>query len=149
MKKFLLATTIISLSSAAFADVKNATVRDVYRTKTVQVADTVQGCRIVKVPVYETITRNGSAGEAITGGIIGGVIGHQFGNGSGKDAMTILGAIIGANAVDKKETVVSGYREEKQCTEDVIYRDKEIRTYSHSIIEFTEDGIKRKVEFQK
>jgi uncharacterized protein YcfJ len=43
--------------------------------------------------------RGGSVNTAVptlAGGIIGGVIGHQFGGGSGKDAMTALGAILGA-----------------------------------------------------
>ena len=52
--------------------------------------------------VYETVSTGpshrplGSAGPTIAGGILGGVIGHQFGGGSGLDAMTALGALIGA-----------------------------------------------------
>lgn len=149
MKKFLLATAMVSLSTTAFADVTNATVRDVYRTKIVHTPTTEKQCRVVSVPIYETFKRSGTAGEAITGGVIGGVIGNQFGNGSGKDAMTILGVIIGANAADKKETVITGYREEKQCDYVTTYTDEKVKTYSHSIIEFTEDGKTRRVEFQK
>ena len=37
-----------------------------------------------------------AAVPTLAGGIIGGVIGSQFGSGSGKDAMTALGAIFGA-----------------------------------------------------
>jgi uncharacterized protein YcfJ len=33
----------------------------------------------------------------IAGGIIGGVIGNQFGGGSGRDAMTAVGALVGAS----------------------------------------------------
>lgn len=37
------------------------------------------------------------SGNALLGGLIGGVIGHQFGNGNGRDAATIGGALIGAS----------------------------------------------------
>jgi uncharacterized protein YcfJ len=36
------------------------------------------------------------AGPTIAGGLLGGVIGHQFGSGSGRDAMTILGTLVGS-----------------------------------------------------
>ncbi|MEJ2603123.1 MAG: glycine zipper 2TM domain-containing protein [Gammaproteobacteria bacterium] len=38
----------------------------------------------------------GTAGATIAGGIIGGVIGRQFGGGSGRDAMTVVGTLVGA-----------------------------------------------------
>jgi uncharacterized protein YcfJ len=41
------------------------------------------------------------AGPTIAGGIIGGVIGRQFGSGSGKDAMTAVGALLGASAANQ------------------------------------------------
>src|SRR5918995_3758198 len=34
-------------------------------------------------------------GRTLLGSIIGGVIGHQFGSGSGQDAATVAGAVIG------------------------------------------------------
>jgi uncharacterized protein YcfJ len=37
------------------------------------------------------------AAPTIAGGIIGGVIGNQFGSGSGRDAMTAVGALVGAS----------------------------------------------------
>ena len=40
--------------------------------------------------------RRGTAGPTIAGGIVGGVIGRQFGSGSGRDAMTLLGTLVGA-----------------------------------------------------
>ena len=33
----------------------------------------------------------------IAGGVIGGVVGRQFGSGNGRDAMTVLGTLIGAS----------------------------------------------------
>lgn len=40
-------------------------------------------------------------GGAILGGLAGGVVGHQFGGGSGKDAATALGVVLGAMAGDQ------------------------------------------------
>lgn len=45
--------------------------------------------------VYAEERRRGVAGPAIAGGLIGGAIGRQFGGGSGRDALTVLGAIAG------------------------------------------------------
>jgi len=42
-------------------------------------------------------------GGAIVGGLAGGVIGHQIGGGSGKDAATALGVMLGAIAGDRME----------------------------------------------
>lgn len=79
----------------------------------------IETCNTVDVPIYETRrTGQASSGDALVGAIIGGAIGNQLGNGSGKDAMTVLGAIIGADKVNKKgkeETVIVGYRQERQC----------------------------------
>jgi uncharacterized protein YcfJ len=40
-------------------------------------------------------------GGAILGGVAGGVIGHQMGAGSGKDAATVVGVMLGAIAGDR------------------------------------------------
>ncbi|MDI1245070.1 MAG: glycine zipper 2TM domain-containing protein [Rhodoferax sp.] len=40
-------------------------------------------------------------GGAIVGGLAGGVLGHQVGGGSGKDAATALGVVLGAMAGDQ------------------------------------------------
>lgn len=46
--------------------------------------------------VYTSERTRGVAGPAIAGGIIGGAIGRQFGGGSGRDALTIAGALAGS-----------------------------------------------------
>lgn len=150
MKKLLLTATFIAVSSMASAETLPKT-WDVYGTEVIQKPRTVTGCHYVDVPVYETYRRDGSAGEAITGGVIGGVIGNQFGNGSGKDAMTILGVILGAQAADNKErTRISGYTQEKRCTEDVVYENQTVKTYKYSVIEFLDsDGNRQRIEYQK
>jgi uncharacterized protein YcfJ len=51
--------------------------------------------------VYETrgdVARHRIAGQTIAGGIIGAAIGRQFGSGSGRDAMTLIGAAAGSAA---------------------------------------------------
>jgi uncharacterized protein YcfJ len=42
-------------------------------------------------------------GGAIVGGLAGGILGHQVGGGSGKDAATALGVVLGAMAGDHLE----------------------------------------------
>lgn len=46
--------------------------------------------------VYERDRPYNVAGPALAGGIIGGAIGRQFGGGSGRDALTLAGAIAGS-----------------------------------------------------
>lgn len=46
--------------------------------------------------VVYTEPRKGVAGPALAGGIIGGAIGRQFGGGSGRDALTVAGALAGS-----------------------------------------------------
>lgn len=88
-------------------------VNPVYKDNYVNVYHTE--CYDVRVPVYGRTT-SGSNGDVFAGAVIGGAIGNQFGSGSGKDAMTVLGAIIGANEGSKAtREVIVGYRFEQQC----------------------------------
>lgn len=77
----------------------------------------VQVCEEVSVPVYGEYIDVPSDGEVAGGALIGGAIGNQFGNGDGKTAMTVLGAIIGANKASKPKirTGVTDYIYETQC----------------------------------
>lgn len=87
-------------------------VEPVYSNTYVDVPQTV--CYDVEVPVTSR-TRAGT-GDVLAGAIIGGAIGNQFGGGSGKDAATVLGAILGADIVNKNgQQVVTGYRYERKC----------------------------------
>jgi outer membrane lipoprotein SlyB len=58
-----------------------------------------------KVTAIKTVKvkGKGSGGGAVAGGVVGGVVGHQFGSGSGRTAMTILGAAGGAYAGNEVE----------------------------------------------
>lgn len=74
-------------------------------------------CYDVEVPIYGRV-RSGTNSDILTGAIIGGTIGNQFGNGNGKDVMTALGIIIGANEGSRStREVVTGYRLERQCNQ--------------------------------
>ncbi len=92
-------------------------VEPVYSNTYVDVPQTV--CYDVEVPV--TGRTQASTGDVLTGAIIGGAIGNQFGGGSGKDAATVLGAIIGADTANKAgRQVVTGYRVERQCKTEYV-----------------------------
>lgn len=77
----------------------------------------VKGRVIDKQPIYTKVSRpvqechyeyrnSNNTGDALTGAIIGGAIGNQFGAGSGKDAMTVLGAILGAQTATKNSNTI-------------------------------------------
>lgn len=65
-------------------------------------------CRPVRhrvVDRYEDRRRQDSdAIPTLVGGLIGGVIGRQFGGGSGRDAMTVVGALAGAGIANSSHS---------------------------------------------
>lgn len=139
MKNILTAAAFALTTSTAFAGTYTqfATVVDSYPvyTKTEQKRP-VEKCRTIEVPIYQSRTTKsgGSTGNSIVGAIIGGAIGNQFGGGSGKDAATILGAIIGADTANRNATttedVIVGYREENRCeTKYVVDTVKKVSYY--------------------
>lgn len=76
----------------------------------------IKSCKVVEVPIYGK-TGGAQTGEVLGGAIIGGILGNQVGGGSGKDAATILGAILGADIANKKsgKKVIVGYKQVEQC----------------------------------
>ena len=79
-----------------------------------------QVCEDIKVPVYGMIERPASDGEVFSGLVLGGLIGNQFGSGKGNDAMTVIGALMGAESAGerKREKVIVDYRTTTQCWEE-------------------------------
>ena len=76
--------------------------------------------------------RSNPAGSALMGGLIGGVIGHQFGNGNGRDAATIGGALIGASIAhnralrnDSPRTYVDRTQKRTRCADRYDEREEE------------------------
>lgn len=80
----------------------------------------VQVCEKVQIPIYGMIERPASDSEVFTGMLIGGAIGNQFGSGSGNDAMTVIGALMGAGSGGerKRQRVIIDYREVTRCWEE-------------------------------
>ena len=68
--------------------------------------------------MVESVTAQRQEGKgiglgAVAGGVLGGVVGHQMGNGNGKKAMTVLGAVGGGFAgheVEKHARSVTVHR---------------------------------------
>jgi uncharacterized protein YcfJ len=86
--------------------------------KTVETQNRVANrtCSEVDVPIYSN-TGKAQTGEVLGGAIIGGILGNQVGGGKGKDAATILGAILGADFANKKggQQTIVGYKQVEQC----------------------------------
>jgi uncharacterized protein YcfJ len=88
--RLILAIAFLFVSFTASAD-QYATVLDSYPVYTERYVER-----------YETVCYDAVyGGNALSGAIIGGLIGNQFGNGDGRDAMTVLGAIIGADMASR------------------------------------------------
>lgn len=126
MKLTILGISAIALSACQMVDSSPA--RVVYPTTynppvqthtppTRRIMKPVEHCFTVQVPVYGTINRPASSVEILGGVVAGGVIGNQFGGGSGKTALTALGAIAGGNigAGRKTEQAIVGYNPARRC----------------------------------
>jgi uncharacterized protein YcfJ len=88
----------------------------------------VKSCQQKSIPVYDTASNgDASTADVLAGAIFGGLVGNQVGGGSGKDAATILGAIAGADMINKnkKQQVVTGYKEQEVC--DVVYESRSVK----------------------
>lgn len=71
-----------------------------------QVCGTVESVRAIKVK------GEGTGVGAVAGGVLGGVVGHQLGGGTGKTALTILGAVGG---------VAAGHEVEKRARGETVF----------------------------
>jgi len=106
----------------------------------------IKSCRIEQMPVYGSTTTGTaskpSVADKAAGAIFGGLLGSQVGGGSGKDAATLLGAIIGAEMVDgqvgkpNQQQVITGYRNQEIC--EMIMQQKTVQevTSYQTYIEF-------------
>ena len=111
----------LTLTGVAKAETYEKEEVDGYLThyyKTVEVQNRVANrtCSEVDVPIYSN-TGKAQTGEVLGGAIIGGILGNQVGGGKGKDAATILGAILGADFANKKggQQKIVGYKKVEQC----------------------------------
>lgn len=75
--------------------------------------------------------------DRVMGTILGGIIGNQFGGGSGKDAMTVAGAVLGnAMAGDGKTT--GELVEREVCTK--RFREERVEEFAHYIVSYEYNG---------
>jgi len=100
---------------------------------------TRQVCYQEQVPVR----RYSDGGDVLTGALIGAAIGNQFGSGSGNDAMTILGAIVGANSGSRSQPVV-GYETVHNCRNETTVQ--YVEEFSHFSVIFLENGQRYRTE---
>ena len=127
--KTLLATVAIlacATSLQAQAQIDYATVTHVKPNyENVEVQKYRNNCQIVDVPIYGA--NQASTGDTVFGALIGGALGNQVGGGKGKDAMTILGAIVGADVANKRagQSQIIGYQQEQQCNKVRFYETQE------------------------
>ena len=132
------------------------TIEDVYATVVEQTPYTRQVCQNVEVPIYGTVTRQGgsaSGGDVLTGMILGGLLGKgATGKDDGAAAGAVLGGIIAADKANKPrtETVITGYKTERQCENVTEYKNVNKKVYDYSIITFkSKDGYEYSLPFTK
>ena len=149
---FLTSVLTLAVSTPAIADAVKAEVTDHFQETTRQIPVTERVCNTVEVPIYGQTQGQASTGDVLAGAIIGGVLGNQVGGGSGKDAATVLGAIVGADVANKRgssQQVITGYRQEHRCKNITTYTLKTENVYSHSSITWYENGRRMTLEFQR
>lgn len=89
------------------------------------------------------VRRMSDGGDVLAGALIGGAIGNQFGSGDGKDAMTILGAVAGANVGSNSRPVV-GYQTVQNCRDEATTQ--YLEEFSHYTVIFLEHGQRYRVD---
>jgi uncharacterized protein YcfJ len=109
LRKWMAATAVIGALAASSAMANGRGPSDYVYARVVRVEPMV---RLVTVQrpreecwdevVYVADSRPRVAGPAIAGGIIGGAIGRQFGGGSGRDALTVIGALAGSAVASER-----------------------------------------------
>ena len=93
-------------------------------------APVCKNCGVVESVQAVKVKGEGSGVGAVAGGVLGGVLGNQVGGGSGKTAMTVLGAAGGAYA---------GHQVEKNVNSTTVYSvqlrmdDGSVRTLQQSV----------------
>ena len=138
MKKLVTIAAVLSMfGSVAFAQTQiQATVvdmRETYRDVVKQVP--VESCQIVDVPIYKEVVTGGGAngGDVLGGMIIGGLLGKgASGNDKGAAVGAILGGMVAADKKQKKETVIVGYKQQKQCS--TVYQNKQTTVRGDNIV---------------
>jgi uncharacterized protein YcfJ len=147
---------LMSMASTAYATERvMAEVEDIYITVNTSQPYNDTVCENVRVPIYSTVTtnNNNAAGGALLGMIIGGLAGDAIsdGNGTATAGGALIGGMVGADRGSRPVTrqEITGYRNERQCSDVVRYRNVSRREYSHSILYFTVGGTEYTTNFTR
>ena len=146
MKKLIALFTIaVSTATMAATPIDRGVVTDTYKTVIKQIPYRVEVCQDRVQPAGD-----GSATNELVGALFGGAIGNQFGNGDGKDAMTLFGALMGASLAHDEELANNpGTRTVTVCDVQTRYEESVSKVYSHSTLSFRANGKEYKVDFIK
>ena len=118
---------------------------DTYKTVIKQIPYRVEVCQD-----RVQATGDGSATNELVGALFGGAIGNQFGNGDGKDAMTLFGALMGASlAHDEEVKNGQGSRVVTVCDVQTRYEEEVSEVYSHSTVVFYVNDKRYSLNFKK
>jgi uncharacterized protein YcfJ len=77
--------------------------------------------------VHEPVRPFGVAGPTIAGGVVGAAVGRQFGSGSGRDAMTLIGAAVGSAVANQRAV-----RNQAYATREVVVPRCEVVSARHT-----------------
>lgn len=100
-----------------------------------------QVCEWIQVPIYQTVQRQGNAGEgALLGMILGGILGKEItGDQGGRNAGVVIGALVGADKAAGQERIIAGYKKQKKCR--TVYNQVNSNNISSYKIYFMYDGM--------
>ena len=145
MKKLIALFTIaVSTATMAATPIDRGVVTDTYKTVIKQIPYRVEVCQDRVQPAGD-----GSATNELVGALFGGAIGNQFGNGDGKDAMTLFGALMGASLAHDDELAKGPTRTVTVCDVETRYEESVSEVYSHSTITFGLKGREYSLDFVK
>lgn len=132
----LMLTIQLSFAGSYIDTASVVSVDKIYRTHTIR--EPYQDCYIKEFYQNEG---DGSMTNEIVGGLFGGLIGNQFGGGNGKNAMTVVGALLGASLAHDDELAKSknGRLVSKEICE-TKYRIEMQQRLSHYRVEYEYDG---------
>lgn len=130
----LFLATTVSFAGSWSDEAKVLSVDKKYRDHTIRTP--YQDCYIQEY--YDRGDGDGSATNELFGGIVGGAIGNKFGKGSGRDALTVAGALLGASIANDNERTGESIKTKEVCR--TKYRTETESRLSHYQVEYEYQG---------